>query len=383
MANKNTIIQTLSSKFFKYSVESDSREIFVRIIEFIRKELDLVGQNVMSEDYSPTNIKAKIFYCICAIFSFNKIDNFILQSQSTYVMLENLMYISIIAHFILKCVVFNAYHRNSFEAVSMIEDYHKRTVKLSPEHSKKLKEWTFNISCIVLAIFLFFASLGFINLIFICTLYQYNFTFFILITFLVLALHMYPVILSCIMIFVSHMFVQYKSLMISVEQLNCLIQINSDNSNDEEIKSKIAVIVEAQNDLSNYLKVFSQVFSPVYLVEFLTVIPNVAALLTRISMNLTIYSDYFGLMMCLFGVFFSCLLGSLLEVQHDKYFAALCNISWVDLSVKQRNSLCMMLLASMKTKCIPCGIWNYNLEMFVSLCHSAYSYFNILLSLRT
>jgi 7tm Odorant receptor len=175
-------------------------------------------------------------------------------------------------------------------------------------------------------------------------------------------------------------------MIISIEQLEELLLDKASNDGsqyvDQDILEKMKIIIDGHVDLTKFMSTFNKVFSLIYLVEFLTIIPQVAALLTRISMNLLTLNEYFSLMMCLFGVFSSCLLGSSLEVQHGKYFTALCELQWIKLPIREQKLLQTMLQASMKNIYLQCGIWDYDLKMFVSLCQSAYSYFNIMLRLR-
>jgi 7tm Odorant receptor len=372
----------LASKLFKYSIDCDSSEIMHNIMAFLQNKLEFVGQGLYSEDYSPLTIRGLASYSILVTFALIKFNDLVLNPQNTNEILWDLAVISLLIHVSLKFVVSNVYHKNVAKLASMIVDYHKRTAKLSPKHAEKLKEWSANISCIVFVIVMIFFSLGIADLIFVYTFYVNSSSFLLLFAFLTLAFYMYQLTLSTIAILITHMYVQYKSMMLSVEQLEELILNNTAGSKDVDIQKKIADIVNAQVELIEYMHICNELFSPYFLVEFTFIIPEVAALLTRISMSLDVYNEQVGVAMCLVGVLNSCLFGSLVEVQHEEYFRALCDISWVNLSVKQRKLFHMMLVATMDTYYIQCGIWNYNLEMFVSLCNSSYSYLNILLSLK-
>jgi 7tm Odorant receptor len=187
---------------------------------------------------------------------------------------------------------------------------------------------------------------------------------------------------SVIVILVSHIFVQYKSMIICIRNLDELIRQNIKGSQNEKIKKNLASIVKDYVELTEYATVFNELFSLVYFVEYITNILVIATFLTELSIHPEQVGDILALTVTLSFVFCSCLLGSMLEVQHDEYCNALYELSWVDLPVKQQKWILLMLAASNQRSLIECGIWEYNLEIFQSMCKSGYSYFNILLTLK-
>jgi hypothetical protein len=377
------IVFKLTSKFFVYSLKSESHEIVERISTYIKDELEIIGLNVLSEKFSPFNFKAILVYILFGLFSLNTCAEYLTKPHDTLVMLDGLLNISFLIHVMMKCIIFNIYHEHKFKILNMVLEFHKKTAQLSVLHAKKLREWTSNISCTVFFIFLLFTLLGLTDSIVMLLIADHQtLTFIIPLVFFTFALYGHQVILSGIVLFISHMFVQMKSTIISIEQLDELILQNNQGENNGKIEHTLRVIVEAHVDLTNYMNIFNEVYSLIYLVEFLTIIPCIAAFLTQLSVDLTTYANYLGLVLCMFGVFCSCLLGSLLQVQQNKHFNVLCALSWTNLPLEQQKLIKMMLVASMENSCIQCGIWNYNLEMFVSLCSSSYSYLNILLSFK-
>jgi 7tm Odorant receptor len=210
-----------------------------------------------------------------------------------------------------------------------------------------------------------------------------NIPYFILfLAFDTIELYALQVSISVLIVLVSHVFILYESMLMSIGYLEELILKNSKGSEDEKVKKSLAAIVEDYVELKEYMSIFNEVFSLVYLVEFLTMIMIIATFLTELSIHPELLGDIISLIVCLFTIFYSCLFGSLLEVKHDKYCNALYGLSWTDLPVGQQKLILMMLTAAKQRSIIECGVWEYNLEMLISICQSGYSYFNILLTLR-
>jgi 7tm Odorant receptor len=378
----------LTSKLFNFSKNSASSEIIEKVVDLFSKELQFLGQDLLSETYSPINSKAIVFCVIALIFLLRLLAKVLIFSESTDEFLINLINFCVLTETILRTYVFIKNHRLIPKLVTMVKGFYRTTEGISQDHAMKLKKWSTNISYVSFFIMLGTGTFGTFNL---CltiatiqsdTWFQYFASLAFTFAFLVILFSLLEIVLSAIFFVSIHAFVQYKSIMVSVKQLEKLIMDNDSGFNNGKIEKMMAIIVEAQVELSNYMKTFNDLLSMTFLVEFIMSIPHIAALLTRISINFTVYYEYTSLATTLLSIFSSCLLGSLLDVQHDACFASLSEISWTKLTTKQRKWLHMMLMASNRNNCIKCGIWDHNLKLFVSLCNSAYSYLNFLLKLR-
>jgi 7tm Odorant receptor len=279
---------------------------------------------------------------------------------------------------ILKILVFNVMHMHLSEAVRRIEEFHETKSNFSDEHREKLVHWARNISCIIFVTILLFGSLS-IAMITSTALAENSLNWFLFFTFNGIIMFGLQLNISAIVLFASHMFIAYKSMTVSIEQINTLIQ---QNSKDEKIEKSLATVVDDYGDLIEFMKAFNKVYSLVYFVEFLTMIMCIATFLTELSIHPEQIGDALALSTCLLCVFCSCLLASLIEEQHDKYFTALIQLDWLKLPLRQQKMVLVMLTASEYHHFIRCGTWEYNLKMFVSMCQSGYSYFNILLTFR-
>jgi 7tm Odorant receptor len=378
----------LTSKLFNFSKNSASSEIIEKVVDLFSKELQFLGQDLLSETYSPINSKAIVFCVIALIFLLRLLAKVLIFSESTDEFLINLINFCVLTETILRTYVFIKNHRLIPKLVTMVKGFYRTTEGISQDHAMKLKKWSTNISYVSFFIMLGTGTFGTFNL---CltiatiqsdTWFQYFASLAFTFAFLVILFSLLEIVLSAIFFVSIHAFVQYKSIMVSVKQLEELIMDNDSGFNNGKIEKMMAIIVEAQVELSNYMKTFNDLLSMTFLVEFIMSIPHISALLTRISINFTVYYEYTSLATTLLSIFSSCLLGSLLDVQHDACFASLSEISWTKLTTKQRKWLHMMLMASNRNNCIKCGIWDHNLKLFVSLCNSAYSYLNFLLKLR-
>jgi hypothetical protein len=387
MSSKQGTILFLTSKLFKFSTESDSVEIFEKINLFLRKELEIFGLDISSENFSFFNLRATVLYIIVVAYLLSIFYKFLFYENSFNDDIEYLLQICGLMQFVLKFLVFMK-NKSIFPIIEeTTETSFKKSSKISDRHAENLKEWTILSGKVIFSLISVFWLLGLC--IAAATIAEYSdrnaiyrlalaliplsmFTIFILTS---------QTVVSQIIVIIFNIFAQISSIMISIEQLDELIAENS--KDDEKIKAKIASIVEAKIDLSNYMSLINEVFSLYYFVEMMTTIPHVAAQLNRLSYNIKYFPDYFSIIFNGIIIFTSCLSGSLIKEQHKKCFFALFHAStWSALSAKQKKMFHIMLVAFKDGSSIKCGIWDYDLQMFLHLYQSAYSYFNILLTIR-
>jgi hypothetical protein len=73
------------------------------------------------------------------------------------------------------------------------------------------------------------------------------------------------------------------------------------------------------------------------------------------------------LLIDLFQIFAPCLLGTFLEIKSEKFFRKLTTFPWIDLPLRNKKSLLVILSSAIKVKSLSNGLGVLNLESFVEV----------------
>ncbi|CAG9798549.1 unnamed protein product [Chironomus riparius] len=156
---------------------------------------------------------------------------------------------------------------------------------------------------------------------------------------------------------------KYASLYELLNQLNILITWNVQDQ--KKIKEKFTEIVQEHVKLIDYLIFFNKTFSSYYLVEIFSLGFQTTVTLFTCSIDINFLPGYPILIVDLFQIFAPCLLGTLLEVQCNKFFDNLMKISWIQLSMPMQKLVLIMMFQVQRKKSIRCGLMELNLRTFL------------------
>ena len=156
---------------------------------------------------------------------------------------------------------------------------------------------------------------------------------------------------------------KYASLYALLNQLNILITSNIQDQ--KKIKEKFVEIIQEHVKLLDYLMFFNRKFSLYYLVEIFSIGFQTTVTLFTCSVDIHFLPGYPILLADLFQIFAPCLLGSILEIQCNKYFEKLVELSWIKLPIPMKKTLLFMMLQAQRKKSIKCGMVELNLRAFL------------------
>jgi hypothetical protein len=69
----------------------------------------------------------------------------------------------------------------------------------------------------------------------------------------------------------------------------------------------------------------------------------------------------------LFQIFSPCLLGTFLEIKSENFFAKLTTFPWVDLPLREKKSLLIIMRTAMEVKSLSVGLGKLNMHSFVEV----------------
>ena len=126
-------------------------------------------------------------------------------------------------------------------------------------------------------------------------------------------------------------------------------------------------IIQEHVKLIDYLAFFNKIFSFYYLIEILSIGFQTTVTLFACSNDVHFLPGYPILMADLFQIFAPCLLGTILEVQCNKFFDELMKLSWMELPLPIRRTILIMIFQAQRKKSIKCGLMDLNLPAFLSV----------------
>ncbi|CAO1305632.1 unnamed protein product [Diamesa serratosioi] len=152
-------------------------------------------------------------------------------------------------------------------------------------------------------------------------------------------------------IFITNAFGQYDSLKILLHELNDLSTANVNGCNDREIKKYINDIAKMHIELISFLSFMENMFIYYYLIEIGSLVFQVTVTLFAV-VSVTFIPGYVILVIDVFQLFVPCLVGTVLVVKGDEFYADICKLTWNSMSLRDQKSINIMLCFAKKSKTV-------------------------------
>lgn len=99
-------------------------------------------------------------------------------------------------------------------------------------------------------------------------------------------------------------------------------------------------------------------------------------------LQVTFFPGYVILVIDVFQLFVPCLVGTVLLVKGDEFYADICKLTWNEMSLRDQKSINIMLSFAKTSKTVSFGLMKLNLESFLEIFKNIYSYFTVLMSFK-
>jgi len=377
---------SIVSRLFKVTESSATHDVYSRIVYFNDWLLKLIGCNIFSTSFSYVN--PKLIIVILDFFTYVPIniydvylfrDDFI-RDMFCLVTLGNGFQGGI------KLYTFIVQRKNLLKIFSTAEEF---IVDMKDRDcSDKFKKWLI-ISCHVIfglvILFLFTALLIFI---YPAVVYVFvgarslHFGFILpaidpetiigySLNFLHHTLQIYITIIALVSTLNITVFIiiialaKYEALCVLLDQLNTLITFRVQDQ--KQINEKFTEIIQEHVKLIDFLAFFNEIFSPYYLFETFSLAFQTTVTLFTCTVDIHFLPGYPIMLVDIFQIFAPCLLSTILEVQCDKFFNKLAELSWIDLPLSGQKTVLIMMLQAQRKKSIRCGLMDLNLRAFLKV----------------
>ncbi|XP_070497151.1 odorant receptor 67d-like [Chironomus tepperi] len=382
---------SIVSKLFKISEQSSNREIFGNAVEFIDRISGMIGCGLLSADFKYVNILLLILildfvtYIPINIYDVYLFRDDFIRDMFCLVTLGNGFQGG------MKLYTFIMQRKNLLKIFSTAEEF---VVDMKcKESSDKFKKCLI-ISChVVFGLSILFLICAICVLIYPAVVYGFvgerilHFGFILPIldpdatigyslNFLHHTLQIYITVIALLTTLNMTVFIiiialgKYETLCVLINQLNVLI--TSKVQDQTKIIEKFTEIIQEHVKIIEFLKFFNKIFSSYYFVETLSISFQTTVTLFTCSIDIHFLPGYPILMVDLFQIFAPCLLGTIYEVQCNKFLNEVMKLSWIELPLVMQKTVLIIMLQAQRKITIQCGLMELNLQAFVMVLYTIF-----------
>lgn len=372
------------SKLFKISESSTNHEIFKQTVDFLNFVSSFIGCNVLSSNFKLANLWILILvldfitYMPINIYDLYLFHNDFIRCMFCVVTLGNGFQGGI------KLYTFIMKRKNIQRIFTNAEKFIVDTKCCSC--SQKYNKWLI-LSChIIFALTILFLLAGLLMFIYPAIVYIWrghrtlHFGFILpaidpetsvgyLLNFLHHTLQIYSLCIALLYTLNATIFAimvslaKYETLYVLLDQLNDLITVRTQDQ--KKLKEKFVEIMQEHIKLIDYLKLINKIFTTYYFVEILSMAFQTTVTLFTCSVDAHFLPGYPILVIDIFQIFAPCLLGTIYEIQCDKFFDELTKISWIELPLSMQKTVLIMMIQAQRDRSIRCGLIDMNFQAFV------------------
>jgi hypothetical protein len=373
-------------KIFNLTEVSTSIEIHHAVVEFAIKICRLIGCNMLSVDFSYTNIVLLLLVLdFVTYIPINLYDVYLFRENFVRCMFCVVTFPCGIQGGI-KLYVFIVHRQKILNLMSIAENFHQISTR-TRGNSATFRKWMlvavhvfFFILILFIGIFILIVIYPIIVFIFSGNIilhygfvlpfidpeivygYALNFSHHVLQTFIVITGTMASVMLT--MYYVIVILAKYDTLGADIDDLDIMIK---SSTSEDKTNEKLADIIDQHNALIEYLEFFNDIFSVYYLIDIFCAAFQTGITLFTCSIDIGFLPGYTILLFTAAEIFAPCLLGTALEISCDKFYDKLVAFSWIDLPLSQQRTVLFMIQLSQKKRFMACGKVDLNLQLFVSV----------------